>query len=187
MEGGPITDRDFPSAPAEQDLAGLMALDTVATDHFRNRRNAPNTYSSVFGGQLVAQALAASDLTVSDRTIHSLHSYFLRSGRVEAPLDFTVERVRDGRSLSVRRVIVSQDAQPIFSMDCSYRVAMDGVRHQRAPSAAFIADDAIDPTLDQSGHPFLTEFLKRQPVNVRFAERRGFLCQGLEPKRNRPA
>ena len=76
----------------------------------------------VYGGQVAAQALLASGATVGDREPHSLHAYFLRPGRTDQPIDFRVERERDGRSYSSRRVAAIQNGQTIFSMSASFRV-----------------------------------------------------------------
>src|SRR3954470_16011416 len=68
----------------------------------------------LFGGQVAAQSLRAATLTVpSDRLPHSLHAYFIRPGRPGTPLELTVERARDGRSFTTRRVSAVQDGEPI--------------------------------------------------------------------------
>jgi acyl-CoA thioesterase-2 len=97
----------------------------------------------LFGGQAAAQALLAAVATVRDREPHSLHAYFLRPGRSDEPIDFRVERERDGRSYSSRRVAAIQDGETIFSMSASFRVHRDeGVGPD---SRAQMRQDVPDP------------------------------------------
>ncbi len=81
----------------------------------------------LFGGQVASQSLRAATLTVdSDRLPHSLHAYFIRPGRPGIPLRLEVDRTRDGRSFTTRRVTASQDGEPIFALAASFHAAEDG-------------------------------------------------------------
>ena len=85
----------------------------------------------VFGGQVLAQSLIAAMHTVPDeRTIHSMHGYFLRPGDVEHPITFSVDRLHDGRSFSTRRTHAYQNGVPILSLIASFQTDDDGVEHQ---------------------------------------------------------
>ena len=85
----------------------------------------------VFGGQVLAQSLIAAMHTVpSERTIHSMHGYFLRPGDVEHPITFSVDRLHDGRSFSTRRTHAFQNGEPILSLIASFQRADGGVDHQ---------------------------------------------------------
>lgn len=85
----------------------------------------------VFGGQVLAQSLVAAMHTVaSDRTIHSMHGYFLRPGDVEHPITFSVDRLHDGRSFSTRRTHAYQNGEPILSLIASFQTDDGGVEHQ---------------------------------------------------------
>ena len=85
----------------------------------------------VFGGQVLAQSLIAAMHTVpSDRTIHSMHGYFLRPGDVEHPITFSVDRLHDGRSFSTRRTHAFQNGEPILSLIASFQRGDGGVDHQ---------------------------------------------------------
>ncbi|OMJ29149.1 Acyl-coenzyme A thioesterase 8 [Smittium culicis] len=92
----------------------------------------PKGARGVFGGQVVAQALAAAILTVSPEFIvHSLHSYFLLAGKQNEPIYYHVERIRDGRSFSSRTVLAKQKGRIIFSMSCSFQVIeSSNIEHQ---------------------------------------------------------
>ncbi|MFC9558142.1 acyl-CoA thioesterase [Agromyces sp. NPDC056965] len=85
----------------------------------------------VFGGQVLAQSLIAAMRTVADdRTIHSMHGYFLRPGDVAHPITFSVDRLHDGRSFSTRRTHAFQNGVPILSLIASFQTEDDGVSHQ---------------------------------------------------------
>ncbi|SQC29118.1 Acyl-CoA thioesterase 2 [Rothia kristinae] len=85
----------------------------------------------VYGGQVLAQsAIAASRTVAEDRPIHSLHGYFLRPGDVTQPITFGVERMRDGRSFSARRIHAYQEGRVILSCLASFQVPQPGLEHQ---------------------------------------------------------
>lgn len=89
-------------------------------------------FPQVFGGQVVGQALSAVQQTVTDRTPHSLHCYFVRPGDAKHPIRYSVENVRDGGSFSVRRVIASQFDQTLLVMTASFQSFEEGLEHQDA-------------------------------------------------------
>jgi acyl-CoA thioesterase-2 len=84
---------------------------------------------AVFGGQVIGQALAAAERTVDGRAPHSLHAYFLLPGDVTAPIVYSVDRLRDGRSFSARRVLAVQHGQPILSAIASFQDPEAGLEH----------------------------------------------------------
>jgi acyl-CoA thioesterase-2 len=83
----------------------------------------------VFGGQVIGQALVAAERTIEGRIPHSLHAYFLLPGDSDAPIVYQVERIRDGRSFSARRVQAIQHGRPILSMIASFQVPEEGLEH----------------------------------------------------------
>src|SRR5262245_51025482 len=100
----------------------------------RDRFDAPVPYHdyrpNLFGGQVAGQALRATALTVpADRPPHSLHSYFVRSGRLDTPLVMQVERIRDGRSFTVRGVEAWQADEVILDMIVSFQAPEQGDRY----------------------------------------------------------
>ena len=117
-----MTDRtqDTPGAAAAggdkqalvDELLALMTLEPLEVNLFRGESRDIGT-PRVFGGQVLAQALLAASRTVEDRAVHSLHAYFLRAGDPDAPIVYSVDRSRDGRSFTARRVVAIQhDHQP---------------------------------------------------------------------------
>lgn len=122
----------------------------------------------VFGGQVLAQSLVAAARTVDDdRTVHSLHGYFLRAGDVSKPITFSVARIHDGRSFTARSVQSYQDGVPIMSLICSFQTQDDGLDHQidmpsdvpdpeSLPSIADVVRDLDHPAAKHwsAGRPF---------------------------------
>ena len=111
------------------DLIKLLDLEPIEKDIFRGV-SPQEDRQRVFGGQVAGQALVAATRTVEDRSVHSLQAYFIRPGDVSAPLVYLVERVRDGRSFSTRRVTAIQHGQPIFAMSASFHKEEEGFEHQ---------------------------------------------------------
>jgi acyl-CoA thioesterase-2 len=113
-----------------EELVELLDLETIDVNLFRGTQ--PDTMlQRVFGGQVAAQALVAGARTVeAPRTVHSLHSYFLRPGDPAVPIVYDVERIRDGRSFSTRRVVARQHGRPIYYMTLSSQLPEDGYDHQ---------------------------------------------------------
>ncbi|NHI19861.1 acyl-CoA thioesterase II [Phycicoccus endophyticus] len=104
-------------------------------------RSQRQPHGRVFGGQVLAQGVLASGRTVTGvgetpRRLHSLHAYFMRPGDDTQPITFSVERMRDGRSFSTRRVHAIQHGKPILSMSASFQAPDAGLDHQDAPPAA---------------------------------------------------
>lgn len=110
-------------------LVSLLDLERIELDIFRGQ-SMRTRWQRVFGGQVAGQALVAAGRTVeADRHVHSLHSYFIRPGDSAKPIVYEVDRVRDGRSFSTRRVIGKQDGQAIFSLSASFQLLQDGIDH----------------------------------------------------------
>lgn len=167
-----------------------LVLDAVDGDVFRNRHNQPNAYQTLFGGQVLAQALAATDLTVDpERSVHSLHAYFLRGGKADQPIDFAVERIRDGSRFSTRRVVAMQGAKRLLSLDASFAVSLPGFEHQQPLAVPFCPEDALDSTAMAALAPawlgaIIAGYASKYPIDIRVPEPRGFVEQGDAPRRH---
>jgi len=126
------------------DLVALLDLEPAGVDRFIG--HSPEMgWARVYGGQVVAQALVAAVRTVPGRQPHSLHAYFLLGGDPAEPILFEVERVRDGRSFSTRRVKAIQRGEPIFVLSASFHAAEDGPEHQAPAPAAPPPEQIVDP------------------------------------------
>jgi len=107
----------------------LLDLEPIEVNIFRGPR-LEDLRSRVFGGQVAAQALVAAGRTVDRGRVHSLHAYFLRPGDPAAPILYEVDRIRDGRSFTTRRVVAIQHGQAIFTLACSFHADEAGLVHQ---------------------------------------------------------
>ncbi|MGW0205294.1 acyl-CoA thioesterase [Streptomyces sp. NPDC003233] len=161
---------------ALQDLLDLLDLEQIEENIFRGQSRSA-VVPRVFGGQVAAQALVAAGRTVpADRPAHSLHAYFLRPGDPGAPIVYTVDRIRDGRSFTTRRVVAVQHGKPIFHLSASFQVQEEGLEHQ-APMPAS-PDPATLPTSQERlrgyGHlaPEVVEkFIEaREAIDLRYVE-----------------
>jgi acyl-CoA thioesterase-2 len=122
------------------ELLALLDLERLDDDLFRGFSPQLSPVR-VFGGQVAAQSLTAVGRTVpADRAVHSLHGYFIRPGDPKVPIIFQVDRARDGRSFTTRRVVAVQHGQPIFTMSASFQIEEAGVDH-----AVVMPDGVPDP------------------------------------------
>jgi acyl-CoA thioesterase-2 len=117
------------SSSALQDLIRQLDLEPLEVNLFRGQ-SADLGGKSVFGGQVVSQALVAAGRTLEGRSPHSLHAYFLLPGDAAAPIVYEVDRIRDGRSFSARRVQAIQHGRPILSLIASFQIDEAGLEHQ---------------------------------------------------------
>jgi len=87
----------------------------------------------VFGGLVLAQAISSANATVADESfeLHSMHAYFLSPGDTEIPIDYFVDRNKDGRTFTARRVVARQNDRDIFIMAASYHKVEKGFSHQK--------------------------------------------------------
>ena len=111
-------------------LVKLLDLEPIEVNMFRGL-SPDEDRQRVFGGQVAGQALMAAARTVDpDRDVHSLHAYFLRPGDPKVPILFDVDRIRDGRSFTTRRVVAIQHGKAIFNLAASFQVREEGLEHQ---------------------------------------------------------
>ena len=137
---------------ALDEVIHLLDLEQIDGDIYRGESPPGERRQRVFGGQVAGQALVAAGRTVpADRPVHSLHAYFIRPGDPTVPLLYLVERVRDGRSFTTRRVTTVQHGKAIFTLSASFHRAEPGFEHADAmpdvlpPDAAGFAVDEDSP------------------------------------------
>jgi acyl-CoA thioesterase-2 len=114
-------------------VVALLDLEQIELNIFRGRSPEGERRQRVFGGQVAGQALVAAGRTVpeQDRGVHSLHAYFIRPGDPSVPLIYLVDRVRDGRSFTTRRVSAVQHGKTIFTLSASFHRPEPGASHAR--------------------------------------------------------
>ena len=125
------------------DLLTLLKLERLEDDFFRGESRDIGS-QRVFRGQVLGQALMAANYTVEGYEVHSLHAYFLRPGDVKAPILYEVDRARDGKSFTNRRVVAIQRGRPIFNMTASFQIPEEGVQHQAKKPDVPGPDDLAD-------------------------------------------
>jgi acyl-CoA thioesterase II len=151
-----------------EELLDLLDLEQIEVDIFRGR-SPDERRQRVFGGQVAGQALVAAGRTVpSDRPVHSLHAYFIRPGDPAVPLVYTVDRIRDGRSFTTRRVTAIQHGRPIFAMSASFQRAEAGPEHAD-PMPDVPPPEAVERNSDRLARLFgeVPAQLDRSPFDLR--------------------
>ena len=103
-----------------EDLINLLDIERIEVNLFRGH-SPSDRWQRVYGGQVIGQALVAANRTVKDRICHSLHGYFLRPGDPKVPILYEVDRSRDGRSFTSRRVVAIQHGKQIFHLAASFQ------------------------------------------------------------------
>jgi len=152
-------------------LVALLDLEQIERDIFRGRSPEGEQRQRVFGGQVAGQALVAAGRTVpADRPVHSLHAYFIRPGDPAVPLVYLVERVRDGRSFTTRRVTVVQHGKTIFTLSASFQETEPGFFDHFEPMPDVPAPDEVEPTsvrLRRLFGPAVDEYTWDSPIELR--------------------
>src|SRR3981081_262088 len=109
-------------------LVALLDLEAIEVNIFRGV-SPDEKRQRVFGGQVAGQALVAAGRTVERGNVHSLHAYFLRPGDTSVPILYEVDRIRDGRSFTTRRVVAVQRGRAIFNLSASFHVEEAGLEY----------------------------------------------------------
>src|SRR5256885_6147333 len=132
---------------ALDELLDILDLEPIEVNIFRGR-SPDEQRQRVFGGQVAGQALIAAGRTVpADRHVHSLHAYFLRPGDPTIPIVYEVDRIRDGKSFTTRRVVAVQHGRAIFHLSASFQIDEPGVEHQ--DEMPDVPDPESVPTLSE--------------------------------------
>jgi acyl-CoA thioesterase-2 len=155
------------------DLIELLDLEEIEKNHYR-ATSPSEGWQRVYGGQVLGQALVAASRTVpEDRHAHSLHGYFLRGGDTKVPILYTVDRIRDGRSFTTRRVVAIQHGKAIFNMAISFQIDEPGLSHQMPMPEAPDPDGLPDESelrkawADKLPEPLEVAFDRERPIEVR--------------------
>jgi acyl-CoA thioesterase-2 len=172
---------------ALDELLSILDLEPLERNLFRGL--SPQVgWQRVFGGQVIGQALVAACRTVEDRAAHSLHAYFLRAGDPSVPIIYEVDRIRDGKSFSTRRVVAIQHGQAIFSMAASFHRMEEGLSHQiRMPDVPppedLPSEAELKERLIERVPPAVRAYWERErPIEIRPVD----LTRYLEPKERAP-
>ena len=170
---------------AVADLLALLDLEPLEVNLFRGR--SPETgWQRVFGGQVIGQALVAAVRTVENRVPHSMHAYFLLPGDPKVPIIYEVERIREGKSFTTRRVLAIQHGHPIFSMSVSFHNDEEGLSHQAkmpdvpVPDALTNEAEMRERFAEMMPEPVKRYYERERPIELRPVEYGRYVGQKLE-------
>jgi len=175
---------------AIEDLLTILDLEQLEVNLFRGR--SPQVgWQRVFGGQVIGQALVAAIRTVEvpDRPPHSMHAYFLLAGDPKVPIIYDVERVRDGKSFTTRRVKAIQHGQPIFITSVSFHRSEPGMTHQaKMPAVPMPEELPSEAEIKASVLPLMPDPVRRyyereRPIELRPVEFGRYLGKRYEDAR----
>ena len=169
-------------------LLNLLDLEPLELNLFRGR--SPQVgWQRVFGGQVIGQALVAACRTVAGRPPHSMHAYFLLPGDPKVPIIYEVDRIRDGKSFTTRRVVAIQHGQAIFSMSVSFHVDEPSLTHQAPmpevppPEQLPNENQAREWVLANMPEPIRRYYELERPIEMRPVEYTRYLGQKFENAR----
>ncbi len=157
---------------AVEDLIQILDLEPIEQNLFRG--HSPDvSWQRVFGGQVIGQALVAAYRTVEERICHSLHAYFIRPGDPKVPILYEVDRARDGKSFTTRRVVAIQHGKQIFNLAASFQIQEEGFEHQAdMPDVPMPEDLKSETELREAVKDKLTpeiaaHFSRPRPIEIR--------------------
>lgn len=173
-------------AATVQELLNILALEQLEHNLFRGR--SPQVgWQRVFGGLVVAQSLVAACRTVEGRAPHSMHAYFLLPGDPSVPIIYDVDRIRDGRSFTTRRVNAIQHGRAIFSLSASFQVEEQGLEHQvRMPDVPMPEDLPAEGDFNVEGFREIAKTVKgyyerERPIELKPVEIERYLKADVRP------
>lgn len=177
-------------AQAIETLLAVLDLEKLEENIYRGRSPAVG-WQRVFGGLVIGQALVAAARTVEGRAPHSLHGYFMLPGDPTIPILYDVDRIRDGKSFTTRRVVAIQHGKAIFSMSCSFQVPEEGLSHQipmpKVPDPESLPSEAeLRETFVRSAPEPVRRYWERdRPIEIRPVDLRHYMSRdGLDPRQN---
>ena len=163
------------------ELLKLIELEQLEVNLFRGIGTGGETSTRIFGGHVIAQALASAYGTVENRVCHSLHAYFIRPGDPSIPVIYEVDKARDGGSFTTRRVIAIQHGKQIFNMSASFQVSEKGWEYQHkmpqvdTPENLEDRADLRKSILKNIPKKFQADFIKPRPIEIREVQPRDIL------------
>jgi len=175
-------------SPAVEDLLKILDLEQLEVNLFRGQ-SPKSGWQRVFGGQVIGQSLVAARRTVDGRHPHSLHGYFMRPGDPKVPIIYEVDRIRDGKSFTTRRVVAVQHGQAIFAMSASFQIDEGGFSHQAVmpvvpgPDELPSEDDVKAELLSRMPEPMRTYYERERPIDMRPVEINRYMSrEPMEPQ-----
>ena len=173
---------------AIETLLAVLDLEKLEENLYRGR--SPDVgWQRVFGGLVIGQSLVAAARTVEDRAVHALHGYFMLPGDPTIPIVYQVDRIRDGKSFTTRRVVAIQHGRAIFSMSCSFQIEEEGLDHQIAmpdvPAPEDLPSEAAlrEAFLSSAPEPVRRYWEQDRPIEIRPIDLRHYMSRdSLDPR-----
>ncbi|MEU5408921.1 acyl-CoA thioesterase II [Nocardia asteroides] len=166
-------------------LLDLLDLESIGDDVFVGN-HPEKVWSRTFGGQLVSQAIVAAGRTAGERPLHAINAHFVRGGDVKKPIEYHVQRHRDGRALANRTVTASQDGQELFVMLAAFQDWGKGLEH--AHEGPQVPDPESLPRIEESFAGFedkLEMFINApHPIDMRYTNDPAWILKGTGEKLN---
>ncbi len=163
------------TSQAVVDLLKLLDIERIEMNLFRGF-SPDEGLKRVFGGQVIAQALVAAYRTVENRLCHSLHAYFIRPGDPSVPILYEVDRARDGRSFTTRRVVAVQHGEQILNLAASFAIPEEGFEHQSQmpdvtpPEQLMTEAQMRELAKDRVPPEFAKQFARPRPIELRMVD-----------------
>lgn len=176
--------------PAAAELLDLLDIEQLEVDLFRGTGLGGETSKRIFGGHVIAQALAAAYRTVPDRLCHSLHAYFIRPGDPAIPVIYQVDRARDGGSFTTRRVVAIQHGKQILNMSASFHVEEEGWDYQHEmpdvppPEGVQNREELREQYRDKIPEKWQSDFFRKRPIEIREIAPRDLFAPEVESDEN---
>ncbi|OXM60679.1 acyl-CoA thioesterase II [Amycolatopsis vastitatis] len=182
------TELEFPGGgqPVLDRLIALLDLEKIEENIFRGVSPAHSPVR-VFGGQVAGQALVAAGRTVpEERRVHSLHAYFIRGGDPSVPIVYEVDRIRDGRSFTTRRVVAIQHGKAIFSLSASFQKDEPGIEHAEAMPEGVPEPETLPTLMERAEGYAIGAHARPRPIDVRYVNEPPWITRetGERPSRN---
>lgn len=178
----PVHDEQSPDLRV---LLDLLDLESIGEDVFLGN-HPEKVWSRTFGGQLVSQAIVAAGRTAGERPLHAINAHFVRGGDVKKPIEYHVQRHRDGRALANRTVTASQDGQELFVMLAAFQDWGKGLEH--AHEGPQVPDPETLPRIEESFAGFedkLEMFINApHPIDMRYTNDPAWILKGTGEKLN---
>lgn len=172
-----------------RELIALLRLERIEENLFRGQSQDLG-WGRVFGGQVLGQAVSAAAQTVpAARHLHSVHGYFLRPGDARHPIVYDVDRIRDGKSFTTRRVVAIQGGRPIFNLSASFQTPETGFEHQStmpdAPGPDTLASELelARKYAENIPPPLREQAIAERPIEIRAVEPYSLLKPDVRPPR----
>jgi acyl-CoA thioesterase-2 len=162
------------------ELISLLNLERIEVNLFRGQ-SPDDGVKRVFGGQVIAQALVAAYRTVENRLCHSLHAYFIRPGDPNVPILYEVDRARDGKSFTTRRVVAIQHGEQILNLAASFQVPENGFTHQspmpatKKPDELKSEDELRQMAKDMIPKEYQKQFARPRPIELKPVDPRAMI------------